>query len=163
LGGDLFGAPEAKCDSFVAQSDRSVAPAVQPSITEKSNTAKLENTPKSPSLRDGDLGNLQATCVGVDDATDRVMLAIGATARRLRRKLRAVIVQRVELGEVAEEVADRMIDAWQRYSKQGLRLYSHMSAAEFFEGPYWLNSNTWNWNAAFIERERLQMEARVGS
>lgn len=43
----LFSSPGEKCDSFVAQSDRSVAPDVQPSITQESKTAR-ETTPQPP-------------------------------------------------------------------------------------------------------------------
>jgi hypothetical protein len=159
LGGDLFGAPSAKCD-------RSVAPDVQPSITENSKTAKQNYAPMSPSLRDGDgvPENREALAANaVDAATDRVMREIGATARRLRKKLRVVLWCRVETGEEPEAVADRMIDAWRRYSKQGLRLFKRRSVAEFFEGPYWLDSNTWDWDAQFIREERQQAGARAGS
>ena len=41
-------------------------------------------------------------------------------------------------------------------------MYSHMSAAEFFEGPYWRDANTWNWDAKYIREERLRAVARVG-
>jgi len=99
----------------------------------------------------------------VDYAVARVYRECGFVAARLRRRLHAVAEQRVEQGEAPEEVADRMIDAWRRYGKQGTRLYRRRSPAEFYEAGLWLNSNLWDWDNAEIRQERLNMEARAGS
>lgn len=56
-----------------------------------------------------------------------------------------------------------MIDAWERYSKQGLRLYRHRPPAEFYECGLWLDSNRWDWDTQLIRDERVYAEARVGS
>lgn len=97
-------------------------------------------------------------------AVEQVMRGCKFTARRLRLKIRAVIEQQVCLGERSPaEVAAAMVDAWQRYTKQGLRLRVHMKAAPFFEEGYWLTSDSWYWDNDTIKQERLEAEARVGS
>jgi cell division septum initiation protein DivIVA len=48
LEGQLFSAPDAKCDSFVAQSDTSVAPDVHVSITTRKQESKTNYTPQPP-------------------------------------------------------------------------------------------------------------------
>lgn len=104
-----------------------------------------------------------AVQTSVENAVARVCQKCGFAAARLRRKLHAVAEQRVEQGERAEEVADRMIDAWERYGKQGTRLYRRRSPAEFYEAGLWLNSNLWDWDNAEIRDERMRAEARTGS
>jgi hypothetical protein len=99
----------------------------------------------------------------VKSAVKRVCDTCGFAAARLRRKLYAVAEQRVGLGEEPESVADRMIDAWQRYGKQGTKLYRRRTAAAFYEDGLWLNSNLWDWDNTEIRDERLRMEARAGS
>ena len=99
----------------------------------------------------------------IEVATDEVMKCCGFTARRLRLKLRAVVVQRVGIGHAPAEVAAAMVDAWQRYGKQGKRLFRHRSAAEFYEGGLWLNSNLWDWDSVELREEQMAMNARVGS
>lgn len=112
----------------------------------------------------GDAGIQEPESVGFETALNRMCDRCGFTAVRLRRKLRAVLQQRVRVEKTeAGLVADAMIDAWQRYTKQGLRLFKHVSAAEFFETGLWLNSNSWPWDANYIREERMQAAARVGS
>lgn len=48
LEGRLFSAPDGKCDSSVAPTDTSVAPDVQPSITQEGNKAKSTTAPQPP-------------------------------------------------------------------------------------------------------------------
>jgi Helix-turn-helix domain len=99
----------------------------------------------------------------IEIALRRVMDACGFTANRLRKKLRGVMQARMRnTGKGAEAAAEEMIDAWRRQSKQGLRLFKAYPSAEFFEGGYWMNSNTWNWDRNFIRDERRGAEARVG-
>jgi hypothetical protein len=105
----------------------------------------------------------------IDAAVKRVMTMCGFTARRLRLKLRAVVEQedlRTDTErpfEFPEETADAMIDAWQRYGRQGARLYRHRDAAEFFEGGFWRNSNLWDWDKHALREEGLAAHAGVGS
>ena len=168
LDGDLFAVSEVKCDSSVAQSDKSVALRALPSNTQESKTAKQTTTPQPPAARGertrgGEPLLLVSEPSGTDKALKRMMDTCGFTAKRLRWKLHAVMKQREGMGELSEEIADRMIDAWQRYGRQGERLFRHRSAAEFFEGGLWLNSNLWDWDAVKLREEQQVMNASVGS
>jgi DNA-binding transcriptional regulator YhcF (GntR family) len=109
----------------------------------------------------------------VEAAVESVMRECGFTARRLRLTIRAVVSQVIEREdgrtdtarqfEFPEEIAVAMIDAWQRYTKQGLRLKAHMNAAKFFGEGYWMNSNSWHWDNETIREERQSAQASVGS
>ena len=96
-------------------------------------------------------------------AVEDVMEACGFTAGRLRKKLCVVAMQRAKQGKTPAEVSAAMIDAWQRYGKQGARLFRHRTAAEFFEGGLWLNANLWDWDTQTLREEQLSMNARTGS
>jgi hypothetical protein len=99
----------------------------------------------------------------MNQALERVMTECNFTAQRLRRKLRAVIAQRVNQGEEPEAAASAMIDAYARYGKQGIKLFRRVDAAEFFETGLWLDSNRWHWDNVEIRRLREQAQASVGS
>ncbi len=105
----------------------------------------------------------------LDQAANAVMEGCNFAARRLRLSLRVVIEQQDRRQDADRkfespvEIAAAMVDAWQRYTKQGARLRVHMSAAKFFEQGYWLNSNSWHWDSDTLRAEKLEMEARVGS
>ena len=55
-----------------------------------------------------------------------------------------------------------MVDAWDRYTKQGTRLRVHMSATNFFMQGAWLRPSSWHWDNETIRAEKLAMEATAG-
>jgi hypothetical protein len=123
-------------------------------VPERKSRASNSGTP-------GDSGDVLGRAI--DAAVELVMTGCGFTSARLRRKLRPVVAQRVKLGKDPGEVAAAMIDAWQRYGKQGTKLFRRVSAAEFYEGGLWLNSNLWNWDNQAIREAQMEMQASVGS
>lgn len=164
----LFSALPQKCDSSVAPSDKSVAHGATDSITRRTQENK-KASPQPPLLRNGGDGGAAPPAPSsdrdesIDEATERVMMAIGATARRLRRKVRAVIAQRVALGERASDVADRMIAAYEDQARNSRLLFRVAPAAEFYESGLWLNKNRWNWDQTAVRDEQRRAEARAGS
>lgn len=154
-GGRKGGKRAAGCRPFPIECARAEEPELE-----------LEPVPPNPQAADaaGGGARLENADSGVDDALQRVCDACSFTAKRLKRKLRVVLVERVRVtGQEARLVADAMIDAWQRYTKQGLRLFKHVSAAEFFETGLWIDSNSWPWDANFIREERQRAQAKAGS
>lgn len=99
----------------------------------------------------------------IDAAVKRVMDGCGFTANRLRRKLRVVVMRRVELCEVPDEVADRMIAAWKHQEKNCDLLSKKERAAPFFEEGFWLNWRRLHWNPVAVREENERAGARVGS
>lgn len=141
-----------------------------PHKEEQKQEQKQIQTPPTPSRGEG--GRVPKNCIPIrpdredlDQAVDAVMDGCGFTARRLRLKLRAVVEQQERLPEAASpvEIAAAMVDAWKRYTKQGARLRAHMNAGRFFEEGYWLNSQSWHWDADTLREERQSAEARAGS
>jgi hypothetical protein len=166
FGGLLFSVPGQKCDSSVAQSDKTVAPERQPSITTRTQESKKEPPyPPVAAATGGDVGLEQTPSSDreIDEAVQKVMDAIGATARRLRKKLREQVARRVELGEEADDVADRMIAAHARLEKNSEFLFKVPSASEFFEQGLWLNFQRLNWDQKALREHRLRLEASTGS
>lgn len=130
---------------------------------------QIQVPPQPPSLRDGgakgqneNLPDENPKSDDVDTAVERVMVECGFTANRLRRKLRAVVLRRVELGEVASEVADRMIAAWKYQDESCDLLAKKERAAPFFEEGFWLDMRRLHWNPIALRDERQRAEARVG-
>lgn len=130
---------------------------------EREQEPEQQQIPPSPQASPGGAdGSMPVSSVG--DALDRWMDEQSFTAKRLRRRLRAVWAARVRSAvKVGDEVAAEMADAWKRYGSQGRRLFRHVSAAEFFEGGFWLNANSWHWNTEFLNREDRMAEAKAGS
>jgi hypothetical protein len=104
----------------------------------------------------------------IDLAVDQVMQGCGFTAVRLRRKLREVVLQQDRITDTSRhfespaEISAAMVDAWDRYTKQGTRLRVHMSATNFFMQGAWLRPSSWHWDNETIRAEKLAMEATAG-
>lgn len=100
-------------------------------------------------------------------ATDQVMLGCSFTEERLKKKLRAVIVQEYartdRLGETYEEIAKVMIERWKSYTSQGERLRVKWGARRFFSEGYWRETESWPWDAAVLREEHIRAEASAGS
>jgi hypothetical protein len=69
----------------------------------------------------------------------------------------------VELGDRADETADRMIAAYEKQAKYAGVLFRVVPAAEFFETGLWLDSNRWNWDQVALREQQQRMNARAGS
>jgi hypothetical protein len=143
---------------------------------EQEQEQKLRTTPLPPSAdADGGDGPKPAQVASgtapegwllsgqLDAAVKRVADAVGLPTRRARRKLRAVVLQRMELGEAPGEVADRMIAMYEKQEKNSRLLFRVVPPLEFYESGLWISMNRWNWDQASVRDERLRMEARVGS
>jgi hypothetical protein len=113
--------------------------------------------------RSGTQLSLDSEPSGRAQAMKRAMTACHFTALRIRRALDAVFNQREGLGESSEDIADKVIDAWERYGKQGRRLFRHRPPREFYESGMWLNSNNWDWNAAVLREEQESAKASFGT
>ncbi|UWZ84637.1 helix-turn-helix domain-containing protein [Occallatibacter riparius] len=165
LEGSLFSVPGEKCDRSVAQSDKTVAPGATDDNVLRTQDCKTEKLPPAPSCcATGGDGGTASPDREIDDAVKRVMDAIGATARRLKRKIREQIGLRVDAGSGrAAEVADRMIAAQRKLEKNSHLLFKVPSAAEFYESGMWENSARWNWDQTAIREAQRAMEARAGS
>jgi Helix-turn-helix domain len=128
---------------------------------------KASNTPLPPSLRDG--GDREprdeeaAPDRLIDAALKRVTDKLGVTAARAKRKLRAVMKQRMDLEELPEKIADRMIAMYEKQAVNSRLLFRVAPLIEFFETGLWLDMNRWNWDQRAVREEQLLAEARTGS
>lgn len=167
LESSLFFASGEKCDSSVAPSDTSVAPGATAFLTTRKQDCKTKDSPQPPAASaaggDGGTSGAASSDREIDEAVQRVMDAIGATARRLGKKIRGQVARRVELGEGSGEVADRMIAAHGRLEKNAEFLFKVPSAAEFFENGLWLDLRRLNWDQQALREHRQRMEASTGS
>lgn len=156
-----------------------------PHIEEQEQEQKLSTFPQPPApLAPGEPGGLipfpspgpspmsvedAVECVGsglperVDRATERVMAAVGITARRAKRKLCAVVLQRAGRGEDPDDVADRMIAMYEKQAQNSRLLFRVVPVLEFYESGLWLDMNRWNWDQTAVREEQRGSEARVGS
>lgn len=129
---------------------------------------QLETTPPNPLVAEGETAQTNSASVSdaaraMEDALDQVMRNCGFTAKRLRKKLHAVVMQRVELGQEPAAVAAAMAEAWKSYSSQDTMLRVKANASRFFEEGLWLNSRSWHWDNEMIRERRRAAEARAGS
>lgn len=101
-------------------------------------------------------------------AIDQVMRGCGFTARRMRAVIDEVL--RLEIADAdgppvmalaAAMVA--MVEAWEDFTSQGMRLRFKWGARRFFQEGYWRERESWPWDNEILKQERLQAGARVGS
>jgi len=105
----------------------------------------------------------------VEEAVGQLMRQCGfAEDRRLRAALRDVL--RMEASErdgpFAAAVAAVMVamaEAWEGFTDQGERLRFKWDAPKFFKRGYWAKRESWPWDNEVLKRERMEVEARVGS
>lgn len=116
--------------------------------------------------RAGEIEDVERVSV-IDPHVVEVMLGCSFTEDRLRKKLRAVIVQEYarkdRVGETYEEISKVMIERWKSYTSQGERLRVKWSARRFFAEGYWREIESWPWDATVLREEHLRAEASVGS
>lgn len=170
--GDLFSAPEAKCD-------RSVAPAVQIcrssstdiNLLEESKTTKQTQTlnPNPARARESDCveaGTVVSRVPGDPDlscAAAAVMHKCRFTARRLRVVIRDVIAAERDRGVQPEDAARNLAAAWERYTSTGALLKRKWDAMQFFGEGYWAKPDAWAWDEQAIQNRQMEARARVGT
>ncbi len=101
------------------------------------------------------------------DAVRVVLDGCGITSRSVQRAVMEAIRQEVNgcvesRAQALAKAAVAMATAWEEFLEAGSSLRYRWTARRFFAEGYWRNRESWPWDAAEMERQRMAMGAAVG-